>query len=211
MPSCINILMLFMLLMSPCVMAQETNLSEAEIDNFKAKVIKKSEELSSILSDFEQVKHLDFLTNDVISKGKLSYKNPRMIKWSYTQPFHYTAIFNGDRLMINDNGNQSEFNLGGSKSFKSLNDLVVKSVRGDMFDEQMFKIHYSKSAQGYQVKFIPLEKSLNKMIAEMIITFDSVSLYVVQLKMIEANNDYTLLKFTNQQFNVPIPDSVFDH
>ena len=141
----------------------------------------------------------------------LYYKSPDFIKWEYQVPFVYSATFKGDKLFINDAGKKSDLDLSSNKAFKSLNNLVVKSVKGDLFDDAEFEISYFKNDQNYSVHFIPKDKALKDFISEFVIGFDKLTSEVISVKMIENSEDYTLLIFNNQQFNKPIADAVFDN
>ncbi len=199
----------FVLLISFVITAQETEMSVAASMELKHKVVEKSKNTTTIISDFEQFKHLDFLTNDIKSTGKLTYKSPSYIKWEYKVPFVYSAIFRNNKLYINDDGVKSKVNLDANKAFRSLNDLIVKSVRGDMFDEEKFEISYFENSESYIVHFKSLDKALKKLISEFVLSFDKENLNVIQVKMIESSNDFTLLKFLNQKTNRTVSDAVF--
>ena len=192
-------------------LAQDLSMSELESKELRSKVIEKSKSTTSIISDFEQFKHLEFLSNDIKSSGKLVYKYPNFIKWAYEAPFKYSAIFKNDKLYINDNGKKSDIDMGSNKTFKSLNDLIVKSVTGDMFDENKFKIIYYKSTKYYKVSFTPIEKAMQKIINKIELKFDISTLDVVEVKMIESSEDYTLLKFLNLILNEPVSDTEFSN
>ena len=209
MPNKNSIITIIILLLPFFTIAQAVAMSVSASTDLKTRVIEKSEETTSIISDFEQFKHLDFLSDDIKSTGKLTYKSPSSIKWEYKVPFVYSAVFKNDKLYINDDGVKSKVNLDANKTFKSLNNLIVKSVRGDMFDEEKFDISYFENSENYIVHFMSLDKALKKMIAEFVLTFDKKSLNVITVKMIEPSNDFTLLKFLNQQTNQSVPDAVF--
>jgi outer membrane lipoprotein carrier protein len=191
------------------VTAQEKGLSVTASRELRNRVIEKSKNTSSIISDFEQYKHLDFLSDDIKSTGKLTFKSPSSIKWEYKVPFVYSAIFKDNKLYINDDGVKSKVNLNANKTFKSLNNLIVKSVRGDMFDDEKFEISYFENSETYIVHFKSLDKALKKLITEFVLIFDKESLNVLQVKMIESSDDFTLLKFLNQQTNQTVSDAVF--
>lgn len=198
-------------LISFASIAQQTAMTESESKDLREKVIEKSNKTTSIVSDFEQYKHLDFLSNDIKSSGKLAYKSPNSIKWEYQEPFVYSVIFKNDKLFINDDGVKSDIDIGSNKMFKSLNNLIIKSVRGDMFDETRFKIVYYKTSQNYVVNFSPIDKNLKSFISEFILTFDKKSLDVLEVKMVESSEDYTLLKFVNQKLNESVSDALFSN
>lgn len=191
--------------------SQEKKMSIVNANELRINIIEKSKKTVTIVSEFEQIKHLDFLSNDINSRGSLVYKTPDLIKWEYVKPFNYSIIFKNDKLFINDEGVKSNIDLSSNKTFKSLNNLIIKSVRGDMFDDKLFDMQYFKTQKKYVIKFIPKENSLKSMISVFILSFDKKSLDVLEIKMKENEEDYTLLKFTNQKINTAVSDEVFSN
>ena len=191
--------------------SQEEKMSIEEASQLRTNIIEKSKKTITIVSEFEQFKHLDFLTNDIKSSGRLVFKSPNLIKWEYTVPFNYSVIFKNDKLFINDDGIKSNIDISSNKTFKSLNSLIIKSVRGDMFDDKLFDMQYLENQKKYIIKFIPKESSLKSMISEFILSFDKDSLDVIEIKMQDDLEDYTLLKFINQKINTTVNDEVFSN
>jgi outer membrane lipoprotein-sorting protein len=184
------------------------SVSEAAI--LKEKVKTRAAATKTITSDFVQYKHLDFLTNDIVTKGKLVFKAPNLVKWSYVDPFAYAVIFKEENLYINDAGQKSDINLSSSKLFKQLNKFIVNSVKGDMFDADEFKISYFKIKAHSDVHFIPLNKKISKYIKAFHIQFNSNG-DVVEIKMIEPSDDYTRIVFSNRVLNQTVSDAIFTH
>ena len=58
-------------------------MSSAEASILKETVKALSNQTKTITSDFVQFKHLDFLSNDIKSTGKLAFKSPSIVKWEY--------------------------------------------------------------------------------------------------------------------------------
>lgn len=206
-----KVFFIILFLFSIVGVAQQTAMTESESKYLREKVIEKSNKTTSIVSNFEQYKHLDFLSNDIKSSGKMAFEFPNSIKWEYEEPFKYSVIFKNDKLYINDDGVKSDIDLSSNKMFKSLNNLIIKSVRGDMFDETRFEIVYYKTSQNYVVSFSPMDKNMKSFISEFILTFDKESLNVVEVKMVESSEDYTLLKFVNQKLNESVSDALFSN
>jgi len=201
---------LYLLFIMVVTVHSQEKMTTVEATLLKEKVKAQAADTKTITSDFIQYKHLDFLTNDIITKGDLSFKTPNMVKWSYVDPFVYSVIFKDENLYINDEGQKSDVNLSSSKLFKQLNKLIVNSVKGDMFDANEFEISYFKYKGNSDVHFIPINKKISKYIKAFHIQFNSKG-DVVEIKMIEPSDDYTRIVFSNRILNKTLSDAVFAH
>ncbi|MBO3096873.1 outer membrane lipoprotein carrier protein LolA [Gelidibacter pelagius] len=187
----------------------QTKLSASEQTKFKAKVQKTAQNTQTIVSDFVQTKHISVLDNEITSEGKLVFKAPDFVKWEYLKPYQNTAIFKDDQLLVNNEGKRQNIDLGANKMFRSLNSLIVNSIKGDMFDESQFDLEYFKVDQGYLVKFVPKDKRLKKFMASFELKFSGTTTEVDEVKLIEPNDDYTLITFQNRKLNTTVSNSAF--
>lgn len=177
-------------------------------DALKIKVRELSNKTETITADFVQYKHLDFLSNDIKSEGKLAFKSPNMVKWEYEKPFTYSVLFKNETLFINDNGNKSDMDMGSNNIFKQLNQLITASIKGDMFDAEEFEVFYYEKDGNSEVHFNPKDKQFAEFIKSFHITFNTKG-EVWEVKMIEPSDDYTHIVFSNRTTNQPLSDAVF--
>lgn len=189
--------------------AQETKLTASEIASFKVKIEKESKNISTIKTDFVQYKHLDFLENDIETSGKMAFKSPNLLNWQYTKPYQYSIVFKNNKVYINDQGNKSTINAGNNKMFEKINNLIVGSVSGNMFDEKEFQISYYKTSEFYITKLIPKTASVKKYIKQVDLYFPINDVTVSQVKLIEPSNDFTRIVFKNKVINAKIDDAIF--
>ncbi len=206
-----NKILYILLLLVGSLTAQETKMSSAEITSFKSKVKTTASKTKTIANDFTQYKHMDFLSEDIKTSGKMLFKSPNLVKWAYTSPFQYSVIFKEDKLLINDEGKKSDVKIGSSKLFKKLNQLIVNSISGDMFNEAEFIMTFIKTEKYYQVQFVSKDKNLKKYIKQFVLSFDKKKYSVIEVKMVEPSDDYTKIVFKNRKENQPIKDEVFNN
>lgn len=178
--------------------AQEP-MSSKEASDFRSKVISKTANIQNMQSEFEQRKHLDFLANDIKTYGKMHYQKPNKLSWEYTKPYQYRIVFAQDKITINDNGKVSQVKAD-DKIFKKINNLIVSSVNGNVFDEKEFDITYWFSEKKAMVKLRTKEKVLQSYITEIQLTF-SEKFVVEKVKLIEPSADYTEILFKNTKIN----------
>lgn len=203
----INVFFIFTTL----IVKAQTKIPLDEALVLKENIIKKSKSTITIINDFTQYTHLSFLSKDIISKGKLVFKSPNLIKWEYVKPYKNSVILKKNKLYVNDDGTKSEIDLSSNKTFKEMNSLLLKSVKGNMFDDEKFEIAFFKKVENYMVSFIPLDKSMKSFINKFELTFNSNSFNVIEIKMIELSEDYTTIKFSNTKINEPVANEVFEN
>ena len=194
---------------STVLYGQDKAMNSSEIIKFKEQVMEASNKTQTITSDFVQYKHLDFLENDIKTSGKLAYKSPGLVKWEYTNPYQYSVIFKKDELLINDGGTKSNVEIGNSKLFKKLNELIVKSVKGNMFDDADFEVSYFTSGEVNKAIFTPKDRKIAGYIAAFELYFNKLDGAVIEVKMIEPSDDFTRIIFSNRLLNNTLNDAVF--
>ena len=156
-------LALFLLfLVSPTIFAQEQRMSAAEIKIFKQTIVNETTIIKSIKTDFIQFKHLDFLSKDIETSGKMVFKSPNLLNWQYTKPYQYSIVFKSNKVFINDQGSKSKLDAGSSKLFEKINKMIVGSISGNMFDDKEFAISYFKNKDFFITKLVPKTKDIQK-------------------------------------------------
>jgi len=204
-----KIVVLFFLI-SLSVFSQEQKMTPDEIIQFKAKIEKETKNIKSLTTDFIQYKHLDFLSKDIETSGKMAFKSPNLLNWQYTNPYQYSIIFKNNKVYINDQGNKTTIDAN-SKMFEKINKLIIGSVSGNMFDDKEFLISYYKTKEFYITKLTPKTATIKKYIQQVDLYFPINETTVSQVKLIEPSNDFTRIVFKNKQINAKVDDSVFSN
>ena len=200
-----KILFIIALFLTAIVMAQP--LTTAQAQAFKKEVLAKNKAVQTMQADFIQKKHLDFMSKDIETFGKMAFAKPDKFNWQYTQPYQYRIVFQKDHIQLNDAGKVSNLKAD-NKVFKKINHLIVSTVSGEMFDEQSFKIEFYKVQAFTQLRLLPKDKTLLKFIGEIHLFF-AADYTVERVKLIEPNNDYTEIFFSNKKLNTSLDESHF--
>ncbi|SNB23717.1 conserved exported hypothetical protein [Flavobacterium psychrophilum] len=192
------------------LLAQEQKMNDTEIISFKKTVKEVAIKIKSLSTDFVQYKHLDFLSKDIETSGKMAFKEPNMLQWQYKKPYNYSIVFKNGKIFINDEGKKSAMDVSSSKIFAKINKLIVGSVSGDMFDDAAFSISYFKNKINNITKFIPKDAALKKYIKQIELTFDKDDATVIQVKLLESSEDYTRIVLKNKVLNAKIDNFIFN-
>jgi outer membrane lipoprotein carrier protein len=191
--------------------AQDQKMTASEMAAFKQSVNEVSKKIKTLSTDFIQYKHLDFLSKDIETSGKMVFKEPYLLQWQYKKPYNYSIVFKNGKILINDEGKKSAVDIGNSKIFAKINKLIVGSVSGNLFDDKEFDIAYFKNKNQNVTKLLPKDASLKKYIKQIELTFDKEDFTVVQVKLIESSEDFTRIVLKNKVINAKIDDSVFSN
>ena len=192
--------------------AQENNFKEIkDIDKVKIELAKLSENTTSIQSKFIQEKHLSFLTENIISKGKFYFKSPNQLRWEYSEPFEYIIVFNDKNIIIKDEDKISTYDTESNKMFSEINNMMIGSIQGNLFtDSERFSVKYFENPSQYLLELDPKLPEMKSMLKTIKIYIDKSDISVAKIKMIESSDDYTSIDFINRKLNEPIDNEKFN-
>jgi outer membrane lipoprotein-sorting protein len=177
--------------------------------NLKAKIEMMSKTTNSIESDFVQEKNLSVLSEKIISKGHFVFKKDNMLRWEYQSPSKYLIVINKNEIMIKDEKKTSKYDMNSNKVFKEINDIMLSCVQGTIFKSNKFKTSYHESDKYFKLELIPQAKNMKETFKKINLYFDKTVTSVVKLEMVEANEDITLLDFSNKKINALVLETIF--
>lgn len=204
------VLILGLLFCSSYQLFGQTFTTMKDAKDFQKKLHATAAKTTSLQSDFVQIKHLDVLSEDIESNGKLYYKAENNLRWEYTAPLEYLIVLKNGKVSIKDEGKVSSYDLSGNKTFQKINEMMVSSIQGDLLmDESDYSYEFKESKDAFLVIMSPKEQKVKEFMKSINIYFSKKDYTVAKVKMVEQSGDYTLMKFKNQKINGSISDKVF--
>ena len=187
-------------LMAQTAMAQPRKV--ADMQKFEEQLKATADKLTSIESDFTQVKHLDMFDEDVVSKGRFYYLKENKISLDYSQPLNYLIVINGSRLKIVADGKKSIMQLNSNKMMNEMQDMITACMVGDLNRmNNSYELNYQEDDKQYIVGITPRSKTVKEYVSAIEIKLSKADMSVDQLRMYENEADYTDYRFTNKRFN----------
>lgn len=168
-----------------------------------------SAKTNTIICDFIQEKHLEYLDETIISKGKFWFKKENKLRWEYNTPFKYLILINNGKFIIKDGNKTSQYDVNSNKAFKQINDIIISSIRGNLSTDGRFEIQIFQNASMYKVQLVPIDQNMKKIIKKTELYFDKKDLTVSKVIIIENEKDYTVISFINKKLNEAIADTYF--
>lgn len=206
----IPLVMVLMLGAGTRILAQERLQPMTDIAEFKKGMKEASAGTTSIESDFEQVKHLSFLEEDVLSKGAFYFQRENKLRWEYSEPFFYLIIFNHDTVVIQDDRKTNVYDAASGQMFRQINNIMLSLVNGTILESRDFTFEYYENAMYYQLALTPLDENMKDFLSEILLSLDRENFSAEELYMMEPSGDYTHIRFINKKLNEEIPDHTFE-
>ena len=176
---------------------------------FKQKMQEQSKLISSMESNFTQEKYLSVMSEKIVTKGHFYFKKINMLRWEYTDPYKYIIAINKDKMLIKDNNKITKYDINSNKMFKSINEMMMNTVQGNLLNNKDYKPAYYESEKNYLVELTPVQKAAKDFLKNIYLYIDKTDYAVVKVKLTEPRDDYTTIDFTDRKTNQPIADEKF--
>lgn len=203
-----NYKLLFLLLIPAFSFAQSEKMGDREAREFRTLAENKAKSIETLATDFVQQKHMTFLSQPIETSGEMLFQTPDNLLWKYTQPYVYSIVFSNNKVHINNDGAKSTIDVGNNKTFEKINQLIIGSVSGNLFDDASFEISMYKSKQYNMAVLIP-KTTIKQYISKLELYFSKEDYTVEEVKLIEPSGDFTHIKFKNKKTNIRLDPNTF--
>jgi outer membrane lipoprotein carrier protein len=184
-------------------------LLKAQTGDVLQQIKSQSQKIYSIEADFVQTKNISFIDEQLISNGKFWFSRPDKMRWEYQKPFFYSIIINGDRITVIDDKKENRFDAASNAMFGQIKQVIMNMVNGRMFDDSDYHATLKEETNFYVVNFETVNEAMKEYITSIDLYFTKTDYLMEKIRMNEASGDNTMIVFSNQKINQPLPDDVF--
>ena len=204
------ITILFLLMGCMANINAATKLTAARQQEVIAKINAVSSRIKSMSCSFVQTKHLSLLSDKMVSKGKMYFRNPDKLRWEYTSPYNYIFVFNGTKVYVGSKTKKDVIDTNTNKIFKEIGRIMMNTVTGKALSNQNdFVVNVSSDNTFWIVSLVPQKKEMKQMFARIELLFNKSDTTIAQINLFEKNNDKTNIKLENVVCNGMVADSNF--
>lgn len=193
-------------LCAPSLRAQQ----KVDAAKVKQQINAVASQLRSMQCDFVQTKYLKMLSDKMVSKGKMYYRQSNQLRWQYTSPYAYTFVLNGSKVLVSQGRRNDVIDVNRNKMFREIARIMMNSVVGKcLSDSKDFKVSIAATASEYVATLYPQQKQMRQMFSKIILHFDRQRSTVAAVELIEQQGDRTVIELKNVKTNVPLQASLF--
>ena len=169
-----------------------------------------SEQLKTLRADFVQRQTISILVDELLSEGKLLFKQPDKLCWEYVKPYQYRFMINGNKVMIDSGPNKDIIDVNSSKIFSEISKIIISGINGSgIFDDRRFTAKFNVGAIDYQVELTPRQREMRQMFSSITITFSQNDYSVNTVELKQVSGDITHITMKNKQINIVLDDEIF--
>ena len=109
---------------------------------------------------------------------------------------------------MESNGKRKEYDLEKNPIFRKMNDLIAKSVQGQVMDQKEFNVSVVEQGGYYQVEMKPKVGAVRLFVKEIRLKVNTKGL-VEALTIFSKNGDWTKILFSKQVVNGQLEEGLF--
>ncbi len=191
-----------------CVLSVSAQtLNDAQI---RQRVNQAAAAMKTLQCDFVQIKHLKMLNEEMLAQGKMYYQQSNKLRWEYTNPYTYTFVLNGDKVLLKNQQRNDVIDVNQNKIFREIARIMMSSVVGNsLLDNKTFKTTITINNSEWIATQIPKRKDMRQIFQRIVLHFNPQCAVVSCVEMIEKNGDKTVINLKNIRTNETLNASIF--
>jgi len=164
--------------------------------------------LNSFVAEFRQIYHSSSVSAPLKESGKVYYKKPGLMKWTYTEPEEKIILLKENKIQyffIEDNQLLIQ---EATEEEQGLNIMSLLSGSSNIFQNYLIENNEDKSPEknSYHIKLIPKNESTENFI---LLNIDKRTLFITKATFFDWAGNKQEFEFSGVKTNIDLPDQTF--
>lgn len=190
--------------------------ASSSMEKFKNDMLSSAKSMTTMKSDFVQIKHISGMTKDIESTGEFCFKKEDKLSLEYKKPMPSQIVMNGSKIKMVSGGRSTVMDGNSNPAIANLKSMMSSCLSGQLpTNSENIKLDLYENDTQYLVYVTPKAGSnLAKRAEHMEVVVTKADYTIVSFKMVEKpkgtkGSDYMQFIFSNMKRNIAIDDSVF--
>lgn len=187
-------------------------LTEAALEKLLKKLEEELGDIQTLWTEFKQEKHLSVFSDVVKAEGTCLFRRPDTVRFELTKPFHSVMIAKGktvEKFELVDR-QWRKLKLGNPDAVRMVTGQIASWLQGKFRDQNDIYEISAMASQHTTLILTPREKRLREYISSIELTLTDDQKRIASVTIRESEGDFTVMRFTQEQRDVPLPERVFD-
>ena len=171
-------------------------------DSIVESIVKECARMESMSCDFSQVRRVPLMDAPQESKGRMLYRQPGALKWSYTEPFVNSFTIDGDIISINNGDGDTEVSGEAARMFKGMAGIMLGCMTGESLkDKRLFQTSVTEKDGEWVAVLVPQRREIKRVFTQIVMVFDPATRLLKRLTMTEQSGGSTEITVSNVSIN----------
>lgn len=165
-------------------------------------IVKECAQMESMSCDFCQVRTVPLMDAPQESKGRMLYRRPGALKWSYKEPFVNSFTIDGDVISINNGDGDTEVSGEAARMFKGMAGIMLGCMTGESLkDKRLFQTSVTEKDGEWEAVLVPQRREIKRVFTQIVMVFDPATRLLKRLTMMEQSGGSTEITVSNVSIN----------
>ena len=165
-------------------------------------IVKECAQMESMSCDFCQVRTVPLMDAPQESKGRMLYRRPGALKWSYKEPFVNSFTIDGDVISINNGDGDTEISGEAARMFKGMAGIMLGCMTGESLkDKRLFQTSVTEKNGEWEAVLVPQRREIKRVFTQIVMVFDPATRLLKRLIMMEQSGGSTEITVSNVSIN----------
>lgn len=193
------ILSVFLIIGIGLVYAGTRNTQE---DVIVERIVAECSSMKTMKCDFRQVRTVPLMDNVQVSSGRMLYRQPSSLKWTYTEPFVNSFTIDGERITVDNGEGETEVSGEAARMFQGLAGIMLGCMTGESLkDKRLFQTSVTEHNGEWIAVLIPQRREMKRVFTQIEMVFDPATSLLKRFTMTEQNNGSTEITVSNVSIN----------
>ena len=167
------------------------------------------EKVEAVSAAFVQEKHLPILARPLVSRGRIAFRRPDALRWEYTVPVRSILLMTAGsvRRFVQTDGGMAEDASVHMQAMQFVMPEISGWLSGRFGDNPLFQAELIDDGT---IRMTPHEEAMARFIRSIEVRLSSQPGAIDQVLIIEGEDAFTRMQFTDIQVNPDLPDRLFE-
>lgn len=178
-------------------------------ERFAAELAEKSRAIETIACDFEEIRHLQVLADDIVRAGRFVYRNPTRMALDFDTGDR--IVMDGERFTLRMQGHRTSARMNSNPMLSQLQTILDACMTGH-FDWSRFagRLELETTVRGYRLQLVPASRAVARYVSRIVLLFDRCDMTLDAMRFEQPSGDFTHYRFHDKRLNEPVDDSIFE-
>ena len=207
----LSLIIMILFMLTPVMAIEPKPISDDRLNRLLETIEKNFSEIKTLKTELTQEKNIAVFSETVISTGFCIFKSPDKLRLEFITPFKSALIVNSSQIFKYEffNGNWQKLDTGNKEITLLIMENITSWLQGRFKDTLIYDIRAFQT-KNTTVLLIPKAAEFKKFINSFELGFNHELNGLEYIIINEAKNNYTIIRFHNDEVNKEIPDIIFE-